>query len=203
MGVLETYSLYSLIYLIPAYLIYLIFAICIFTKKSTELKSPFFNIIKVLAVVDLSVVVLYSIGYRMGYLLSLCPLFGPPGKANGFMTFVVYSASVLGHTQMYLHVCLAFNRLSAIILPNYYNTLWSGNRFTAIISSLFIFPAIYLSWICYFGGSILYKPIYQTFIVDNISTGSPLVSNTSVVGVVSTGKRNLLSVARAMWCHLL
>ena len=104
----------------------------------------------------------------MGYIFSLLPFMGPLGSANALATIFVYLMTTTGGTQAWLHVILALNRLTAILFPRKYKTIWEGKNFVYMIALAFAFPAIIFSWILYFGGTVDYSPLYQAYVVDGI-----------------------------------
>ena len=169
-------ALWPLIYLIPCYIIYILFARMIFLYTPAELHSPFYNLIKVLAIIDLTLIPMFYINDRLGQIplfFSICQYFG---SQNLVITIWYYFACVLQHAQFIVHVLMAFNRFSAIIMVKSYNLLWNPDRFWILVVFIFLITACYMSWLLVAGSyfmHIKYDLIdYRAYKINNNSMGS-------------------------------
>ena len=171
-------ALLSLAYIIPGYIVYCIFAIILFSTKSKEFKTPFYNLVKLLAIIDLSLIPMFFINNRLTQIRAFFPFFEDHKEPTWVITIWFYLCCIFQHSQFYVHVLIAFNRFSAIIMIGKYNLIWSKTCFRFMISAVFLIPAIYLSWLVVAGSMFreIVFPGYEAYVVDNVFLGPQIVS---------------------------
>uniref|UniRef100_A0A914Y7Y3 Serpentine receptor class gamma n=1 Tax=Panagrolaimus superbus TaxID=310955 RepID=A0A914Y7Y3_9BILA len=147
-----------------------------FCVTSAELKSPFYNLIKLLAIIDLTLVPMFFINDRISQISIFFPFCKYFSKTNIPITIWYYLGVTLQHSQFIVHVLMAFNRFSAIIMIKSYNTLWNPDRFWIWLVIIFVIPGLYMSWMLFAGSYYLfidYKAIgYTAYRMNNNSMGS-------------------------------
>uniref|UniRef100_A0AC35G7Q5 Serpentine receptor class gamma n=1 Tax=Panagrolaimus sp. PS1159 TaxID=55785 RepID=A0AC35G7Q5_9BILA len=150
----------------------------IFRVTSAELSSPFYSLIKLLAIIDLCLIPMFYINDRLGgipFFFPFCDYFSKPSIP---ITIWYYFTVTLQHSQFIIHVLMAFNRFSAIIMVKSYNIVWNPDRFWIFLIIIFIIPGCYMSWLLVAGSYYLfidYAAIgYKAYKLNNINMGSIL-----------------------------
>ena len=172
----ELYSLLTLIYIIPCYTFYIYFAVVLFRRDVPQFSTPFFNLIKLLSIIDLTLLPLFYGGYRLGHVQIFRGVFEFFSRQpNTLSTIYVYIFCVLQHSQLILHLIMAFNRFTATIMVKGYKDFWDVKRFWIIMVIVFGIPGCYMCWLCIYGGYFRWGAEHQGFMLDSIKSGSNIV----------------------------
>ena len=176
----KTFTILTLIYLVPGYIFYFLFTAQIFLTSSKELSTPFFNLIKLLACIDLLFIPLHFWIYRIGHFENLWPFLESFNERNLLMTIIQWLFCVLQHSQFIVHLLLALNRICAVIIPHSYKIYWAPRHFWKYCIFTCLVPMIYMGWLLKYGAHMYYEEGYN-YMVDSYSTGSTLVSYAFVI----------------------
>ena len=179
----EVFNLVLILLSLPAFILYLIFTVILFQTTLSTFKTPFFSLIKLLAIVDLIIYGMLFIGMKLGNFKIFFPFFDIFSMPNIIMTAFVYVVTVLQHSQFIIHTLITFNRFIAIVYTNSYNFFWRNNLLWAYILALGL-PACYLTFLIPSQGIMKYTKLddmnYTAYQMENV--GDIIVSPTRVLG---------------------